>query len=87
MSTLEVESKTTYYFYGSKLRAARREAGLGQQQLAARLTIAGCPRPISHEEWSQQTISYLEKTTIPHLITPEQIRAFNRALDPADDLG
>lgn len=86
MPALKVHSKTTYYFYGSDLRTARGQGGLLQKQLAGRLTKAGCPRPISQEEWNQQTISHLENTNIPHAITPEQIKAFNRALDTTDTL-
>ena len=86
---MKVHSKTQHYFYGADLRAARKKAGLLQKQLANRLVRAKCPRPISEEEWVQQTISSLERVSTPqiaHAIAPEQIKAFNRALDPTDDL-
>ena len=85
-SKMKVHSKTQYYFYGADLRAARIEAGLLQKQLVNRLIQVKCPRPISNRVWLQQTVSNLERTKIAHAITPEQIKAFNRALDPDDDL-
>ena len=86
---MKVHSKTQYYFYGADLRAARKKAGLLQKQLADRLTVVKCSRPmtpLSNKEWTQQIISWLERTQIPHAITPTQSKAFNRALDPDDSL-